>query len=327
MKRRAFISGLGCAAATWPAAARAQQPVMPAIGFLSSQSAETNLDLVRAFRQALRVTGHIEGENLAIEYRWAENQIDRLPMLVADLVRRRVAVIAVVGGPASAAVAKATSTIPIVFAVPEDPVALGLVASLARPGGNATGVNFFAVELAGKRLELLLELVPAAARLAILLNPAEAAIAAANLSAVETAARGTPMQIHVVRASTPGEIDAAFATFTRDRPDALFISSGPFFTSRRIQLAHQATRHALPAIHASRLYADVGGLMSYGTSQTETYRPIGAYAGSILNGGKPAVMPVVQSRTFELVINAQTARVLGLTVPPALLARADEVIE
>jgi putative ABC transport system substrate-binding protein len=326
MKRREFIAAFVGAVAS-PIGAQAQQPTMPVIGFLSSQSSETNLDLVRAFRQALRQTGHIEGENLAIEYRWAENQIDQLPMLVADLVRRRVAVIAVVGGPASAAVGKATATIPIVFAVPEDPVGLGLVASLARPGGNATGVNFFAVELAAKRLGLLRELVPAATRIAVLLNPAEAAIAAANLREVETAARAMAMQIQVVRASTPSEIDAAFATFVGERPDALFISSGPFFTSRRIQLAHQATRHALPAIHASRLYADVGGMMSYGTSQTETYRQIGAYAGAILNGAKPAVMPVVQSSTFELVINAQTARVLGLTVPPALLARADVVIE
>ena len=326
MRRREFITLLGGAAAAWPLAARAQQAI-PVIGFLNSQSPETTLDLVRALREGLKETGYIENENVAIEYRWAENQTDRLPALAADLVRRHVAVIAALGSPASAAAAKATSTIPIVFAVPEDPVRLGFVTSLARPGGNMTGINFFSAELAAKRLELLREMVPTATRVAVLLNPAEATIAAANLREVETAARTMGLQIRVMRATTNREIDAAFASIARERPDALFISSGPLFTSRRVQLAHQATRHAVPAIHSSQQYVEVGGLMSYGTSRTDSYRQIGIYAGRILRGAKPADLPVVQSTKFELVINAQTARVLGLTVPQTLLSRADEVIE
>jgi putative ABC transport system substrate-binding protein len=327
MKRRAFITLLGGAAVSWPLAARAQQPAMPVIGFLNSTSPDSYADNLRAFRQGLKGSGYVEGENVAIEFRWAENQIDRLPELAAELVRRRVAVIVSIGSPASASAAKATTTIPIVFTVPEDPVRLGLVASLARPGGNLTGVNFFAVELAAKRLELLRELVPAAARVAVLLNPSEATIAAANLRDVETAARAMGLQIHVLNASTSREIDAAFEILARQRPDALFISSGPFFTNRRVQLAHLTTRHAIPAIHGSRQYVEVGGLMSYGASQTDANRQAGVYAGRILKGAKPADLPVVQASKFELVINAQTARMLGLTVPPTLLSTADEVIE
>ena len=329
IKRRAFIALLGGAAATsaWPPAARAQQRAMPTIGFLSSQSPNAIADFLRGFHRGLKDAGYVEGENVAIEYRWADNQIDRLPALAAELVRRRVAVIAASGGPASTSAAKATASIPVVFMVAEDPVRLGLVTSLARPDGNATGVNFFAAELAAKRLELLRELAPAATRVVVLLNPAETAIAAANLRDVEAAARAMGLQIHVLNASTSHEIDAAFATFASERPHALFISSGPLFTSRRVQLAHLATRHAVPAIHGSRLYPEVGGLMSYGASIREAHRQAGVYTGRILKGAKPTDLPVVQSSKFELVINAQTAKLLGLTVPHTLLATADEVIE
>jgi putative ABC transport system substrate-binding protein len=326
MKRREFITLLGGAAAAWPLAARAQRE-MPVIVFLSSQTHDAIADFLRGFRQGLKETGYVEGENVAVEYRWAEDQLDRLPALAAEIVRRRVAVIAASGGTASEATAKATTMIPIVFMVPEDPVRLGLVTSLARPGGNLTGVNFFSAELAAKRLELLRELVPAATRVAVLLNPAETAIAASNLRDVEPAAHAMRLQIQVLNASTSREIDAAFMTIARERPDALFISSGPLFSSRRVQLAHLATHYRIPAIHGSRFYPEVGGLISYGASLTDAHRQAGVYVGRILKGAKPADLPVVQSSKFELVINAQTARLLGLTVPPSLLATADEVIE
>jgi ABC-type uncharacterized transport system substrate-binding protein len=326
MIRRDFITLLGGAAA-FSLAARAQQSAMPVIGFLGSQSAEQVADYMRAFRQGLKDAGYVEGETVAIEYRWAANQIDRLPALVADLARRRVAVIVAGGSPASESAAKAPVSIPVVFMVAEDPVRLGLVASLARPGGNLTGVNFFSAELAAKRLELLRELVPAAARVAVLINPAETMVAAANLRDVETAARAMGLQIQVLNASTRDEIDDAFATFARERPDALFISSGPFFSDRRVQLAHLATRHALPAIHGSRLYPEVGGLISYGASIAEAYRQAAVYVGRILKGEKPADLPVVQSSKFDLVVNLHTAKLLGLTVPATLLSTADEVIE
>jgi putative ABC transport system substrate-binding protein len=297
------------------------------IGVVSSQSADTYGDSLRAFRQGLKDTGYVEGENAIIEYRWAENHLDRLPELVTDLVRRRVDVIAAFGSPASASATKATNTIPIVFTVPEDPVRLGLVTSLARPDGNLTGVNFFAVEVAAKRLEFLRQLVPAATRVAVLLNPDEATIAAANLRDVEKTARAMGLKIQVLHASTSGEIDAAFELLAEERPDALFISSGPFFTDRRVQLAHLATRHAIPAIHGNRQYAEVGGLISYGASLADALRQAGLYVGRILKGAKPADLPVVQATKFELVINAQTARILHLTVPQTLLIAADEVIE
>jgi putative tryptophan/tyrosine transport system substrate-binding protein len=327
MRRREFITLLSGAAAAWPLAARAQQPTMPVIGYLGSQSPDVTADYLRGFRQGLKDSGHIEDQTVVVDYRWAENQIDRLPALATDLVRRRVAVIAASGGPASESAAKATTSIPIVFMVAEDPVRMGLVESLARPGGNLTGVNFFSAELAAKRLELLRELVPAAGRVAVLLNPAEVAIAAANLRDVETAARAMALQIQVFNARTSGEIDAVFAAISRERPDAVFISSGPFFTSRRVQLAHLATHHRIPTIHGSRFYPEVGGLISYGASIPDAHRQAGVYVGRILKGAKPADLPVVQSTKFELVINASTARMLGLTLPPTLLARADEVIE
>ena len=326
MKRREFITLLGGAAAAWPLAARAQQPAMPVIGYLDSQSPGTFADYLRAFRQGLKETGYVEGENVATEYRLAEGQIDRLPALAADLVRRQVAVIVAGGPPAALAAKAATTTIPIVFGVGDDPVKIGLVASLTRPGGNLTGINFFAAELAAKRLELLREMMPAAARVAVLVDP-NFTLTEFQVRDAETAARAMGLQIQVANASTSREINAAFATFVRDRPDALVVGTGPFFTSRRVQLALLAGRYGIPAIYGSRLYTEAGALMSYGASVTDAYRQLGVYAGRILKGAKPADLPVVQSAKFELVINAETARMLGLTVPPTLLATADEVIE
>ena len=327
MKRREFITLLGGAAA-WPLAARAQQPAMPVIGYLNAQALEGFTErLLRGFRQGLREAGYIEGENVAIEYRWAENQYDRLPTLANELVRRRVAVIVGVGALASAFAAKAaTTTIPIVFVAPDDPVKLGLVASLARPDGNLTGVNFFSGELTAKRLEVLRELVPGVARVAILVNPANLTVDS-TLRDVETAARAMGLQIKVFNASTSREIDTAFITFVREQPNALFVAQDSFFNVRRHQLANMAARHAVPMASASRDIAEVGGLMSYGTNIADAYRQVGIYTGRILKGAKPADLPVVQSTKFELVINHQTARMLGLEVPASLLARADEVIE
>ena len=328
MKRREFITLLGGAAAAWPLAARAQQPTMPVIGFLNTQSPDPIGDLLRAFRQGLKDTGYVEGENVAIEYRWADNQIDRLPALAADLVRRGVAVIATAGGPPPAFATKAsTTTIPIVFLVGEDPARLGLVASLARPGGNLTGVNFFNTELAAKRLELLRELLPTAKRVAMLVNPAEATNTESVVRDAEGAAPAMGLQIQVLNASTSREIDAAFMSVVRERPDALFVGPGPFFTARRVQIVLLAAIQRVPAIYPGRQYVEAGALMSYGASLADSFRQVGAYVGRILKGTKPADLPVVQSSKFELVINHQTARSLGVEVPPTLLARADEVIE
>ena len=283
---------------------------------------------MRAFRQGLKDTGFVEGENVAIEYRWAEDQIERLPSLAAELVRRRVTVIAAVGGNVPVFEAKtATTTIPIVFAVGEDPVGLGLVASIARPGGNLTGINFLASELHAKRLELLRDLMPAAVRVAVLINPANAVNAETTLRDVQPASRAMGLQIQVFNASASREIDAAFATMARERPDALLVGGDPFFNSRRMQLALLAARHTISAIYASREFAEAGGLISYGTNFHDTFRQVGVYVGLILKGAKPADLPIMQSTKFELVINQVTARTLGLTVPPQLLARADEVIE
>ena len=328
MRRREFIALLGGAAAAWPLAARAQQAGMPVIGFLDSRSLDALTDRLRGFRQGLKDTGYVGGENVAIEYRWAENQFDRLPVLAAELVRRQVAVIVTSGGATAASAAKAaTTTIPIVFTVVEDPVRLGLVASLARPGGNLTGINFLSGELTAKRLELLRALVPAATRVAVLVNPANARNTETTLRDVEPAARAMGQQIQVLNASTSREIDTAFATIVRERPDALFVGGDAFFSARRVQLALLAGRHGVPAIYSDREYADAGGLMTYGSNIVDVYRQVGVYAGRILKGAKPADLPVVQSSKFELVINHQTARMLGLTVPPSLLATADEVIE
>ena len=328
MRRREFITLLG-GATVWPRAAHAQQPAMPVIGFLGATSPDAaNADYLRVFRQALKESGYVEGENVAIEYRWAETQLDRLPALAAELVSRRVAVVVSVEGPPVVFAAKtATTTIPIVFIVSDDPVRLGLVASLARPGGNLTGINFVSAELVAKRLELLRALVPTATRVAVLVNPANTANTETTLRDVEPAARAVGLQIQVLNADTSHEIDAAFATIVRERPDALFSASSPYFTSRRIQLVQLAARHAIPATYPGRQYVEVGGLMSYGANVASAWRQLGVYAGRILKGAKPADLPVVQASKFELVINHQTARMLGLTVPPTLLATADEVIE
>ena len=326
MKRRDFITLLGSAPIAWPFAVRAQQPAMPVVGYLSPASPDALAYTLRAFRQGLKDNGYVEGENVAIEYRWAENQTDRLPTLVAELVRQQIAVIATPISGALAAKA-ATTTIPIVFVAGEDPVRLGLVTSLARPGGNMTGVNIFANELVAKRLELLRELVPGAARVAVLVNPANPATAETTSRDLEAAARAIGLHVQVLEASTTREIDAAFATFVREGATPLFVSGDPLFTSRRVQLILLATRHAVPVTYAGRQFPEVGGLMSYGASLTDAWRQVGAYAGRILKGAKAADLPVVQSSKFELVINAQAARVLGLEIPSSLLARADEVIE
>jgi putative ABC transport system substrate-binding protein len=327
MRRREFITLVGGATVVWPIPAHAQQSAKPVVGFLSSQSRDAASDLVRAFRQGMKEDGFIQGENVTVEYHWADGHVDRLPILAAELLRRGVAVLVTGGAPASIAAKKITTATPIVFTVPEDPVRLGLVASLARPGGNMTGINFFQAELAAKRFALLRDLVPTATSVAVLLDPAEGTIAAANLRAVKNAAHSLRIQLLVRNATNAREITAAFATFAEERPDALFVSSGPFFTSRRVQIAHLATRYAIPTIHASRQYPEVGGLISYGASLPGAYHQVGIYVGHILRGAKPAELPVVQASKFELIINAETARLLGLTLSPSLLAIADQVIE
>jgi len=327
VKRRDFITLIGGAAA-WPLAASAQQPTMPVIGFLNGTLPDGYTERLRAFRQGLKETGYVEGENVSIEYRWAENQIDRLPEMAAELVRRKVAVIVATGGHAPALAAKeATRTIPIVFTASEDPVKLGLVASLGRPGGNLTGINFFSGELVAKRMELLRELVPAAKRVAVLVNHANATNTETTFRDVQSAASAMGLQIQVLKARTSGEINVAFATFVQTRPDAIFVSVDPFFGSRRVQIVHLASYHRVPATYGNRDMVEVGGLMSYGSNVTDANRQMGVYAGRILRGAKPADLPVVQATKFELVINAETARMLGLTVPPTLLSTADEVIE
>ncbi len=297
------------------------------IGFLHATSPDGSTERLRGFRQGLKDIGFVEGENVAIEYRWAENQNDRLPALAADLVQRRVAVIAATSTPAALAAKAATAAIPIVFVAGEDPVKLGLVTSLARPGGNLTGINFFSGELTAKRLELLRELVPAAARVAVLVNPTNAFTTETTLRDIEPAARAMRLQIKVLNASTSREIDTAFATFISERPDAVFVGLDQFLNSRRVQLVNLASRHAIPAAFSNRDIVEIGGLMSYGANIADAFRQVGVYIGRILKGAKLADLPVVQASKFELVINAQTARMLDLTVPPTLLARADEVIE
>jgi ABC-type uncharacterized transport system substrate-binding protein len=327
MRRREFITLLS-GATVWSFAARAQQSAFPMVGFLDPRSLEGVANRLRGLRQGLKETGFIEGENVTIEYRWAENQIDRLPELAADLVRRQPAVIIASGGHDPALAAKAaTTTIPILFLVAEDPVALGLVTSLARPGGHLTGINILTAELTTKRLELLHELVPTAARIAVLINPVDATNADATVRAIEPAARAIGLQVRTLTASTSREIDAAFATIERDRPDAIFIGQTPFLAARRVQLAHLATRYMIPAAYAGREFPEVGGLMSYGPDIADAYRQVGIYTGRLLKGARPADLPVVQASKFELVINHQTARMLGLTVPTSLLTTADEVIE
>jgi ABC-type uncharacterized transport system substrate-binding protein len=327
MRRRDFITLIGGAAVARPLTARAQQAAMPVVGFLSSQSRDGYAERLRGFRQGLKDTGYLEGENVTIEYRWAEGQLDRLPALAADLARRRVAVIAAPGSPNLALAARAaTTTIPIVFLVGEDPVRLGLVTSLARPGGNLTGINIFNAEVTAKRLTLLHELVPTAVRMAALVNPANTANETVAKDA-DAAGRAMRLPLRVHRASSSREIEAVFATFADERPDALLVAGDDFFNSRRVQLVHMASHHRVPATYGSRTYSDIGGLMSYGTNVADAYRQVGVYTGRILKGAMPTDLPVLQASKFELVINHPIARMLGLTIPPGVLAIADEVIE
>jgi putative ABC transport system substrate-binding protein len=327
MRRREFIAFGGAAASSLfrSLPARAQQPV---VGFIRDGSADTNARYVAAFRKGLNETGYVEGQNVTVEYHWLEGQYDRLPALMADLVRRRVAVIATIGTVQVALTAKAaTTTIPIVFAEGEDPVGLGLVASLARPGGNLTGINFFGTEVAAKRLRLLHDLVPKAVRVAVLVNPANAASTASTLREVQEAAPAIGLQIQVLNASTIGEIDAAFDTLAHERLDALFVGGDAFFVSRAVQFATLTARDRIPATFSIRDHVAAGGLMSYGTDLADAFRQVGVYTGSILKGAKPAELPVLQSTKFEFVINLHTARELRIEVPPAVLSIADEVIE
>jgi putative ABC transport system substrate-binding protein len=329
MKRREFITLLGGAAVTWPPfAARAQQPPLPVVGFIRDGSADASARLAAAFRKGLNDAGYVEGQNVTVEYHWLEGQYDRLPALVADLVRRQVAVIATPGNVPSLAAKAATATIPIVFGVGGDPVQLGLVASLARPGGSVTGINFFVQEVVAKRLRLLHDLVPKAVRIAVLLNPGNAVVAETTLRDLQEAAPTMGLQIQtILNASTNGEIDAAFATLARERPDALFVAGDAFFVSHRAQLAVLTARNRIPATYSVRELVAAGGLMSYGSDLADMFHQVGVYTGSVLKGAKPAELPVLQSTKFEFVINLKTARALGIEVPSALLLIADEVIE
>jgi putative ABC transport system substrate-binding protein len=329
--RRGFLTRLGGGAASLllrPLAARAQQPALPVVAFINAGAADSSAPRAAAFRKGLVETGYVEGQNVTVEYHWLEGQYDRLPALVDDLVRRQVAVIATPAFTPGALAAKAaTATIPIVFGVGEDPVRLGLVASLARPGGNVTGVNFFNTEVTAKELRLLHDLVPKAVRIAVLVNPANATTAKPTLREVQEAAPTLGLQIRILNATTIGEIDAAFATLARDRPDALFVGGDGFFTSRRGQFATLTAVNKIPAAYSTREIVAAGGLMSYGTDLADAFHQVGFYTGSILKGAKPADLPVLQSTKFEFVLNLQTARALGIDVPPGVLSIADEVIE
>jgi putative tryptophan/tyrosine transport system substrate-binding protein len=328
LKRRQFISLLGGAAVTWPVAARAQQPTIPVVGYVHSDSPQTVASLLAAFREGLSETGYVEGQNVAIEYRWAQNDLSRIPELVADLVRRRVDVIAAPGSSAVALAAKAaTTTIPIVFSLGLDPVQLGLVASLSRPGGNITGVNSMSNELVAKRLGLLHELLPTAIRFGVLVNPQNPTTDESLKKDVEAAAAAIGPQIDFFTASTGAEIDTAFGSLLQRRADALVVHPDNLFINRRVQLITLAARHAVPAMYPLRPDAEAGGLMSYGTKLADAHRQAGVYTGRILKGAKPADLPVVQPTKFEFIINLQTAKTIGLKVPPTLLARTDEVIE
>jgi putative ABC transport system substrate-binding protein len=326
MRRREFITFIGGMAA-WPLGARAQQPTMPVVGFVRDGAADTSAWLAAAFRKGLNETGYFEGQNVSVEYHWLEGQYDRLPQLMADLVQRQVAVIATPGNVTTVAAKAATATIPIVFGVGDNPVRLGLVASLARPGGNATGINFFFQEVVAKRLRLLHELVPKAVRIAVLVNPADISVAENTVRDVQQAAPALGLQIQTLNASTNAEIDAAFAALSHEHADALFVAGDAFFVSRRVQLATLTARDRIPASYGNHESVEAGGLMSYGGDIADMFHQVGIYTGKILHGAKPADMPVQQSTKFELAINLQIARALGIEVPSGLLAIADEVIE
>jgi putative ABC transport system substrate-binding protein len=328
MRRREFITLVGGATAMWPLGVRAQQQPIPVVGFINGGSPDASPHFVTAFRKGLNETGFVEGQNVRVEYHWLEGKYDQLPALAADLVNRRVALIATPASTSAALAAKAaTATIPIVFSVAQDPVQLGLVASLARPGANVTGINFFGREVVAKRLRLLHDLVPKAVRIAVLVNPANASGAEANLREAQEAAPTIGLQIQILNATTITEINAAFATFARERPDALFLAGDSFFVDRRVQFAILAARDRIPATGAESEFVKSGGLMSYGSDLAETCRQVGNYAGRILKGEKPAQLPVLQSTKFEFAINLQTARALNIEVPPAVLSIVDQVIE
>ena len=326
MRRREFIAGLGTAVA-WPVAGRGQQSAMPVVGFIRDGSADANARYAAAFRKGLNESGYVEGQNVTVEYHWLEGQYDRLPVLMADLVRRQVAVIATAGTAPALAAKAATGTIPIVFGVGEDPVKLGLVANLARPSGNATGINFFANELVAKRLRLLHEMVPKVVRVAVFVNPGNASVAATTIRDVQEAAPTIGLKSQIYNTTTIGEINAAFATFAHDRPDALFVAGDAFLISRAVQFITLTARDSIPATYPIRDFVAAGGLMSYGTDFPDALHQIGVYTGKILKGTKPSDLPTLQSTRFEFVINIQTAQALGIDVPPTFLARADEVIE
>ena len=327
MQRRYFF-GVLSGAAVWPLSARAQQPALPVVGFINGGSDDASARSAAAFRKGLNEIGYVEGQNVTVEYHWLEGHYNSLPALLADLVRRQVAVIATPATPLAALAAKAaTATIPIVFSAPQDPVQLSLVANLARPGGNVTGINYFSSEVVAKRLRLLHDLVPKAVRIAVIINPANSSTAEPTLRELHEAAPAIGLQIQILNATTTGEIDAAFATLTRERPDALFVGGDAFFYSRRGQFATLAARDRIPAAYGNRDAVVVGGLMSYGTDIADMFRQVGVYTGKILKGAKPAELPVLQATKFEFVINLQTARALGIEVPPSLLTIADDVIE
>jgi ABC-type uncharacterized transport system substrate-binding protein len=327
MRRREFITLLGGAAAAWPLAAHAQQPTLPVVGFLNAASAQNYTRQLAAFLKGLGESGYVDGRNVAVEYRWAEGQNDRLPAMAADLVHRQVAVIAATSTPAALAAKAATTTIPIIFELGSDPVQLGLVASLSRPGGNVTGVTNANMGIAPKRLQLLHELLPTARIMALLVNPAEPALAETYTKEVQAAARNFGLELHVLNATSEGDFDVAFSKLTQLRAGGLVIGGGAFFTSRTEQLAALSVRHAVPAIYYNRRFAVAGGLLSYGADSTDAYRLAGIYTGRVLKGDKPADLPVQQATKVELYINLKTAKALGLTIPNTLIGRADEVFE